>query len=1847
MLTQLSRKCKTAWSKSKSRSSVRRGRGACRLALEALEDRVVPAIDFGNLKTVVGTFLNAADSGLKTYVPQANAALPIINLPLSGMQDASKTPLATLTIGTFEQAVLNALDSLNNQQTPPTDAQIAAALDAQLGPNGANVEGNNGQMMSEVHQKTAADPAGTPLIDIKLHLTKDLGQTENFFGLGVPSVPFYSTTKAKADLSFNLNLEFGLKDDVNNTFFVAPGELHLVVSANPEDPNPSGVMGFIYFQNATQNGLVGLQTPPGAGLEGVDFVFDVAHDPLTMMTNPLAAPKLSGEADINYHLKGSFAGAEISAPALETDLAVKWVFVGSQVNKSDHTFGNLSFMFKNVQVDFGSFLTQELGPYVKLVQEFTAPYKDFFELLGAPVPFISDLAKAAGIRPGISFLQLVGAANGAVVPPEWQGVVEISKDIIQVTNVLNKIQLDDNLQGSMLGIGDFDVVANQQQSNGPDIRDLISAITSGFKDPSADEWSAIHDALQAIPVKQLQAVIDYKLGVDAKPLSDALGQLKAGIESSVPNAASIKLECPLLDDPAMPFFDLLIGRDANLGTFAARADLTASKKIFTFNFSGFEVDLIGHISFDAVAKLGYDTYGLREMLAPLFAGQVPNPKKVFDGLYIDPSSYLKMDVGLTLQGGINATLLQAYVQGDLSAGINLQITPAPGGDGRIRWFSFTPDLFTVQGQITGSLNLDFKEGVDPFSLEQKITLAEGQIANFTIAGGINPFNPPDAATLGNVDDNGVLTLYMGPSAASRMYMIDNPNENFLITHADPKSDDMPGGEAVFVTAFGFTRRYSGVKKIYGVGGVGNDSVIVAADVGAIVELHGGAGNSTFEALGTGNASLFGGAGHDSLTGGLGPCTITGGSGNDTITGGSGNATLYAGDGNTTVQGGSGVNHIFGGAGQDQLVGGTGFNYIQGGSGAATLVAGPHDDFLTGGTGNSTLIAGAGHDVLTGGSGDNQFVWHVKDPANNILATDGPTEMIGGGNGNNRVNVYGGPGDDVFSVSKIFGDPQYDVQILASSVAAPNLVTPIKLRLMDHIDIEGGAGANQVTVNDLTGTRVEQVGVNLDDLLPAYFGKGDNSVDHIVVNATPNADNVTVKAELQQIQVPRGTEDQGIQGGVTTFSGLPNYKVLVANVNDDVTFNTQGGNDTINVFGITGPTLIRGSGGPGVSGNCTFNVTAQSTNDYATGLKIQVDSGKNALNVMQPGTLSDEYVVTQNTVTSNLLHTLSYVGAGGDFSNGVSLTTGDDGDKVQVLSTLPGVVTSITTGAGNDQVWVGAPGPSGKLGGIQGTLSVDLGGGANTLTLNNAGATSGDNNVRILPSKVLGFAGPAGTTPINYQASGGQMNLVLNGSNSAALSEHFYIANPNADLTLNTNAGDDRVGIVALTHSARINGGPGKKVVTVGAFLKNLDLITGPVSVFGNGGNVTLNVLDVAAAAGQTYTLTDTTLARSGAGTITFDNTLGRLNLSTAPFDDQVTVASMPVAQMVRLVGGGANNTLTGPDIDTLWDITGQNAGMLGGNVRFVNFQNLNGGAGNDHFVLEDGQGVSGTIDAGGGSADVLDYGPYTTPVVINLQTNTATNVGGFANFKQFTGGAAANTLLGPNGPNFWTVTGQNAGNINTLFFGVLQFASVENLVGGTSSDTFQIAPTGHLSGSITDPGGTNTIDYSQWSTGIVVDLLLGSATAIDGGIQGIDNVTGGNGNDILVGNANNNTLIDGNGRDILIGGKGNNVLQGGGGGNLVIGGYTAFDDSIAALSAIQAEWTRTDLSGSALEQYQTRIAHLMGAPGGLNGGVFLTNNTVFFDSLGTNQLTGGTGLDWFWAASVAEILDLESGERVN
>jgi hypothetical protein len=96
------------------------------------------------------------------------------------------------------------------------------------------------------------------------------------------------------------------------------------------------------------------------------------------------------------------------------------------------------------------------------------------------------------------------------------------------------------------------------------------------------------------------------------------------------------------------------------------------------------------------------------------------------------------------------------------------------------------------------------------------------------------------------------------------------------------------------------------------------------------------------------------------------------------------------------------------------------------------------------------------------------------------------------------------------------------------------------------------GADTVTVNDLTGTDVNSVTVDLAGTIGGQVG--DSAADDVVVNGTNGADAIAVA----------GTSSAGV-----TVSGLSAVvKLLVPEfANDRLDVNTLAGNDTVNSGGL--------------------------------------------------------------------------------------------------------------------------------------------------------------------------------------------------------------------------------------------------------------------------------------------------------------------------------------------------------------------------------------------------------------------------------------------------------------------------------------------------------------------------------------------------------------------------------------------------------------------------------------------------------------------------------------------------------
>jgi Ca2+-binding RTX toxin-like protein len=152
-------------------------------------------------------------------------------------------------------------------------------------------------------------------------------------------------------------------------------------------------------------------------------------------------------------------------------------------------------------------------------------------------------------------------------------------------------------------------------------------------------------------------------------------------------------------------------------------------------------------------------------------------------------------------------------------------------------------------------------------------------------------------------------------------------------------------------------------------GVGDDVLLIDVD-DLPRNIHAGAGLDIIQVVGDRGVSIdlaqaqaevfVGNNGADLVVGGgTETVFVDGRAGNDIIIGGAANDVLGGGDGEDRIEGGAGNDLIRGHRGRDLLAGDSGNDVIDGG---------PEDDSLSGGRGNDVLIGGGGDDSLDGGEG---------------------------------------------------------------------------------------------------------------------------------------------------------------------------------------------------------------------------------------------------------------------------------------------------------------------------------------------------------------------------------------------------------------------------------------------------------------------------------------------------------------------------------------------------------------------------------------------------------------------------------------------------------------------------------------------------------------------------------------------------------------------------------------------------------------------------------------------------------------------------------------------------------------
>jgi hypothetical protein len=912
-------------------------------------------------------------------------------------------------------------------------------------------------------------------------------------------------------------------------------------------------------------------------------------------------------------------------------------------------------------------------------------------------------------------------------------------------------------------------------------------------------------------------------------------------------------------------------------------------------------------------------------------------------------------------------------------------------------------------------------------------------------------------------------------------------------------------------------------------GVGAGVAIAAGATGNTV----GGGNVIADNAGAGVAITGSGTtgniveGNDigALATGFGGGTGGGGIGGGGSGGGTGGKTLSSSDG-----GGSGVSIVGGGTGSGGIGGGFGGGFnVPGNATGVTIDAGA--------TGNTVGGAGAGN-VIAGNAGDGVLVTGIGTTGNvvadNFIGTDstGTKVMLNGGD---AVEI------DANAQASVSGAVTGDV----SNGGTLNLGGPGVLNVTGNYTQLATATLALGLGGTTAGTQFDQLNVSgtatLDGTLTAtslggFVAPPGSTFPVLTFGQRAGDFAAKILGPLSSFYTATNLTLFAPAPPVASLSG-PSTGVLF----QPLSFNL--GASDVSPVDQAGKFIYLIAWGDGATATFGGFSVAQDTHAYMAAGTYTVALTATAADGLVSAPVSQQVTVVDTPQLQN--GTLAIPDPGGTIILTPVLPTGASAYSMKVAlafgAKIP--VTLGTFAATNIQVY-GGPG----------TDAVILNG-----TANSDAFRLGNGTVSELAAQDTVQATPF-TVGLNAIAS-----LALKGSGGSD-----SLTGPDQDNTWDLTGANTGTlnGTTSFTGIGSLTGGAGADV---------LAFTTGTAAVSGNidgGGGV--NTLDYS--------------GRGTAITVNLAKSIGR-----------ATGIAGTVTNIGTLIGstGTSNTLISAPGPNVVWDITGTDSGTLGGTLAFFGFQNLTGsssmaGAGlpaaNDTFLFFKGGSVGGNVKGptDASSHNTLDYSQYGSPVLVDLTKLTATGIGGtFANLQAFVGTGTTDTIIGPGGNATWSITGTNSGTVGTL-----GFSGFANLKGGGvitkgGSNVFRFSAGASVTGTITGGLTPNTLDYSQYTIGVYVNLqtLTAPGTA---GIADIQNVIGSAvGGDILVGDGGNNALTEHAGNNIVIGGGGGDTLTAGSGSDILLAGSTIYDQNVAALDALLAAWGNTSLS------YSARVAALL------------------------------------------------------
>lgn len=925
-------------------------------------------------------------------------------------------------------------------------------------------------------------------------------------------------------------------------------------------------------------------------------------------------------------------------------------------------------------------------------------------------------------------------------------------------------------------------------------------------------------------------------------------------------------------------------------------------------------------------------------------------------------------------------------------------------------------------------------------------------------------------------------------------------------------------------------------------------------------------------LGTATDNVTGTEGIDTIhyDGAAGSTTagddITALGGNDTITDVSQSSDLIdGGDGGDTIDAGSGNNILNGGdfAGDDT-------------DGDDVITGGSDFDDIDGGAGADTLNGGADNDKITGGP-DGDII--NAGPGNDGTSTFG----VDGEAGNDTIN--GGDGEDILAggadTDTLNGENEDDV--LDGGDGSDSLNGGPGDDLFPN---SAGPDAFNGGTNGTAGGQNGALGDEVD------YSVGTGTAVTADIDGTAD-DGRSCPATCEGDNVATDIENLTGDSGADTLTGGTNANILDGNSGNDTLAGGQGagadGGDRFNDASGTDTVTYNPASGTARTGNLIVDIdgtgddgTAGEADDLETNIENVIGgsgtdniTGSTLVNDLRggPGTAADTLSggAANDTLFGGLGTNTGPDGA--DTFNGDAHTTGDTvsyaGRTDAITADLDGTADDGGTGEGDD---------------------------INTTVENLTGGSTGDTLTGNASANTIDGAGGNDDLAGGTGAAADGADSLIGGSGTE--DEVSYASRTDG---VNTGTADD----LDVDLDGVADDGFAGELDNVGATVENViggagddDLTgnTGANELTGNGGDDELK--------GGTSVGADGADAFSGGtgGTIGGQNGFAG---DEAEYVDRTSAVNISIGGAAD--GAAGENDSIGADIEIL--SSGSGADTLTGSGAPSEF--FFGRDGNDTMRGGTGTGPDG-IDRfnGGNGVDNVSYSTRTDPItaviddpaVISPPATTDNDDIG-SDVETVFGGTANDTLIGNDADN--TLSGN--GGDDTLRGGQQGVDGADEYVGGANG------------------AGGDTVSFSHRGDDVSADIGGGDDDVdLDDVQTTVENVTGGGGDDTLIGNGSANVLSGGAGDDNLAGGQ----VPGPDGADTFIGGTDGTPGGAHSENKdLVTYFNRTD----------DISANLTSGVGGAAGEADVIDATM-------ERATGGSGDDTLTGDAEANLLEGNNGD---